>query len=264
MLVVAYGVAFAGVWKSVVEGLLLGDCPVLRQGSFVRWRVGRHFDPRFADVLASIHKPLIVLRLIASMAISVGIFPRVSAAVLALAMFPELYWRFRYNQVFVILCAALVAMSSCHGDFVSGLRCDGPADGPGLASVLVKVLMLDLYLASAWLKFRSADFRSGLVLRSLMAGLSDVRGSLPRWEYPAWVPRFYLAGANRFGLSRWDVPISWAVALCELILPCLLVTLGPTIGVLMFGVLFYGMLLMLAPLRLIAFQVLTLACFFVF
>jgi hypothetical protein len=184
--VVRIGAGLAVSIKAAVS-IGRGGWSRLEPGRLGRFRLERDRGPVVAGRLAAVHRPLLVLTLLAGVALALGLQPKPACLVVAAGLLHELSYDYRFNTLFLLMLDGCLVAAGALGH---GLR---PVHQLSSANTwsqfLIMLLAVDLYLASAFAKARSVQFRSGRLLAQLVHVAILIRPRLPRWEYsfPAWL-----------------------------------------------------------------------------
>lgn len=241
------------IWKACA-GLLLRDIQAVRSGSFAYWKLEQGFSPGFGRVVEWLQpRAYAVMAGCGVMLFLTNVSYIVAFAALMglLCCMVEMFWRFRYNQMFLVLCCLCI---------VSILWPWGASYGLAVAEKATAFLLVSLYWGSAISKMQSRGFRSGASLRLMARGCIYAEERARMGQHPRRV--YSMLGVVCRG--AWSARfMAWSIVALEGALPILL--FGPTEGIRSFGVtLGVGMhvvLLFLNPSRLAPFQVLCVACY---
>lgn len=236
MALCAFRVLFAtAVLVKFVADHRTGGWDALRPGRFVRYR-HELVHPRLTPSPRTYHL-LYVAKFVAAGCLLGGVFPNAAALVLALWLFYELTFDHE-NHTTLLACFALVlATSSNIGDCLTWRTAlaaiiEGPEPvltrelgetGDPFPQLLIVVLVTQMYLATAWRKIRSADFRSGRLLHRVAEHLTLITPELP-WRqswFPRWFVRRYAIGDHDVLSARWR-PAAVATISLEVVVPVLL------------------------------------------
>ena len=248
----------AAVLSKTLISICCGDWNRLVEGSFGRFAMAERHGARRACLVAQTHKYALVLRCVLSIFLLMGVMPSACCLGLALLLYLELIWEYRFNTVYLMLC--LVATAS--GQHLSGWAPVGSTNSNTFSQFILVLLSIDLYWNSAWCKLRSEQFTSGLLLRQVFVGAQTLRGRMPRWEY--WHPRVIARLASKDSLSGGWKSISYGAIALEVSIPVGLAFKPTWLAALIVGVLMHACFLMLLPLRLFPFQIAALGSYWLY
>ncbi|MFE6868824.1 MauE/DoxX family redox-associated membrane protein [Kitasatospora sp. NPDC057692] len=190
----------------------------LDPGTYSRYLLIRGFGPRTGALVCRYYRPVLVVRLLSSLALTVGLAPNLAAAAVALGLVFELSYLNRFNTIYLaLLCAALC----CAGNLGAGIPNNGHdmSNKNTWAQFLIVLVTTNMYWNSAWIKARSEHFRSGLLLAQWVQTGARVRERLPYREF--YYPRFIVQRIGNTGpasLQFWRT-VAWAVIALEFIVP---------------------------------------------
>lgn len=213
-LVLALGVA--GALKSV-SALCFGEWNALERNSFTHWKLGRRYGLAIAWIVGVTHKPALICRGIAGVALVIGVLPGVMSLVLCISLLGELAWRFRYNHVLCVLCSVIVFAALSLAPLVEGEHY--VCGWPGASRWVVVIMLFSLYWSSCLEKIRSDSFASGWTLRAIVIDRAIGRRPGMPWEYPSLLSR--VATRVRAASDRWFRVVALTVILMEFSLPVL-------------------------------------------
>ncbi|HEY7224674.1 MAG TPA: hypothetical protein VH561_13945 [Micromonosporaceae bacterium] len=248
-----------GCFVKTGVSVFCGDWGRVDQRAFGYYSVLRRHGHVRAELIRLTHKPLLVIRLIASAALMAGVGSRIACCVLGLGLFAELYWEYRFNTIYLMCCLLAILPAE---------RLDGYSDrvvssqGNTWAQALVVLVTIDLYWNSAWCKIRSAQFRSGMLLAQVFNGAASLRHLMPRWEFwhPAWLGRMARAPG---AAGVWQT-LSIGVIGAEVLLPIGLLFPEQWAMTAVVGLVLHVGFVILLPLRLIPFQIVTISTYLLF
>ncbi|WP_435058537.1 hypothetical protein [Streptomyces sp. bgisy060] len=150
----------------------------LAPGSLSFHLAEQRFGPRRARLLASVYRPVLLIRTAAALALALGTVPRLALlVVLAGAAMELLYLRSPNAVRYTLLTGTALLLA---GDLGHGLAVEhGASTANTWAQCLLVLITTDIYWNSAWQKLRSPQFRSGLYLAQWVHTYSQVRDRLP-------------------------------------------------------------------------------------
>jgi len=248
-----FRVALGGalLWKFTLDTWQAGGRR-LAPGGFARRYLDAHH--RRLVPLVPVLRVLAVARFPGALAVVTGHGTWIGLAVCSGWLAGELAYDFRYHTVYLALCCLFLLPAG------AGL------DDPGWSMVMITLLTAQMYLNSAYLKLRSRQFRSGLVLSQFFAFSADVDDLLPWPEFLGPTRLRRRLGAPGL-LPRWHA-LSSVVIVLEAALPGALVLSGrsaPVAAVVLgvAAVMHLGFTALL-PLRLVPFTTVTLAALLLF
>lgn len=246
-----------GLLIKTAGSIVWGDWALFSSNTFVRWQMVERFGAGATELYARLHRPFLLARLAAAIAIISGQSIRFAAAVSAIGLALELAWQFRHNTVFAFACSAAVGFAPP----VSSPFTGSGTSQSGLTLTLIAIVTVTMYVNSAWLKFTTKGFRSGSVLRTALIGLVTLGPQMARWEF--WVPNRKLADWL-LSCPDWTWRCSaLAVVVVELVLPALLV-MGLVVPALVLGSVVHFCFFLLLPVRVGHYQLMTLASYLAF
>ena len=243
---VALGLAL--LWKFTLDAWQAG-AQRLAPGGFAF----RHLEAHHRRLvrLIPVLRILLVARFPGALAVVTGQGTWIGLAVCAGWLTCELAYDFRYHTVYLTLCCLFLLPAGA---------------SPGWSVVMIVLLTGQMYLNSAYLKLRSPQFRSGLVLSQFFSFSADVDDLLPWPEFLGPTRLRRRLGAPE--LLPWWRGLSSVVIVLEAALPGALVLAGRSAPV---AVVVLGAALMmhmgftaLLPLRLVPFTTVTLAALLLF
>ncbi|WP_280688662.1 MULTISPECIES: hypothetical protein [unclassified Kitasatospora] len=241
--------------------LFLGDWNRLRAGSFGRFRLERRWGIDRARLLSSVHQPLVVARLAASVLLLFGIQSRAAIVVLLLGFAQELCYEYRFNTIYLVTCLCFLLPAQNLGTTLA--PSDGVSTGNAWSQFLIVLLTVDVYWNSAYQKLRSPQFMSGLSLVQQAYIAATVRPRIVGWEY--WHPPTGATAAMAAGAvpRRWRVLAVLVVAL-EILLPVGLLVPPLRPFAVVAGVALHLGFMSILPLRLAPFTLASLASYLLF
>jgi hypothetical protein len=262
-----------GAWFTVAIGVAClwkfgwdfasGGWRRMRPGSYLRHAFARQkvVPPR----LAGLYRPVLTIRTVAALVLVLGPTPRLAALVIAGALWFELGYEFRYHTIYLAIgCAIVATMGDLPTSPLLGLvNLDRTrAAGNTWAIVLVTLTSVQIYLASAYRKIRSPQFRSGRRLYAFFWGATAALDKRP--EPQLFVPEFIRRGHrepyNPVWLRRWRVGSVVVIGL-ELGLPIALLMPGLWAVAALVGLLMHAGFLLLKPFRLVPFAIASVAAY---
>lgn len=250
----------AVVWKALAS-IFYGEWGRLDRGRLDHHLLQRSKGIHAATAFRLCYKPQLVLRALAGTAMACGYVPKAAAGVVILCLMYELAFEYRFNTLYLSMCAAALLVA---GDLGEGLRfSDRESAQNTWAQVIIVLVTWHLYWNSAWLKSQSGQFASGLYLAQVIRGAGLVRKQLPLWEYRH--PRFLRRMADDFKshATLWK-GLSWGTIAVELCLPPLLIfgaTRPYAIGL---GVMMHVCFTALLPVRLVPFAATSVGSYILF
>jgi len=98
-----------------------------------------------------------------------------------MGLYHELLYEYRFNTIHMLLCLLFLLPAGALGH---GFQLSAESSNKNTWSqFLIVLLTVDVYLNSAWHKVRSKHFISGVYLRQLTLAASELKSSMPLWEY---------------------------------------------------------------------------------
>ncbi|MFJ3203322.1 hypothetical protein [Streptomyces sp. NPDC086989] len=207
---------FACVVKFLGE-LVQGMWNFLAVGTYSRHELGQRRGPDAVALIAALHHPVTVLRLTAALALTLGPWPHAAAAAVTLGLAFELTYLYRFNTVYLMLCAACLMFAGAPGRGLSVTYAQSSANT--FAQFLIVLITSQMYVNSAWIKARSPHFRSGLRVAQWIEAGAAVRPLLPRREYFYPAPLVRLLGSGSPRALRIGRPLAVLVIAIEALLP---------------------------------------------
>jgi uncharacterized membrane protein YphA (DoxX/SURF4 family) len=259
-------IAIAVLWKVGYE-LHRGSWHWLNRGTFLR----REFDSRFPRLLGwtRLHRPLIVLKLAASLLLLTGIASHAAAAVLGVAMLADELIEPNYHVVYIASCCLGLALCGGLGevysvrDQFSGAAQEEQHFAFGLT--LIVIVTISMYWGTAYRKIRTPLFTSGTVLRQFTGFQARSANSFPHREtwYPKLYVRHFSGPAGGAAAARWK-PLALMTIGLEILLPFGLLwevtwPLAATLGLAM-----HLAFTFLFPVRLVPFSLATVGAYLLF
>jgi hypothetical protein len=175
------------------ENFLHGGWSMVRPGSYNAHRVERMVSPALREVVIKAYQPVLALRLVASVGLILGVVPQLMAAIVAAGLAFELLWLFRYNTVYLALCCTALVFAGHLSGFATTTTV---SSANTWSQFLIVLITIDMYWDSAWLKARSEQFRSGLVLAQWVDMAGRVRARIPFGEF--WYPDVFIRVLGRY------------------------------------------------------------------
>jgi hypothetical protein len=253
-------IAIAALWKAAVA-VGYGNWNIFQDGSFARWQLARKYGLRWTRILTGLHKPALIGRLTGSMLLVAGHLPKFAICVIVVGHLHELLYQWHFHTIYMTACLGALLFA---GDLGRGLATSDNHDTTNtFAQFLVVIITIDMYLNSAWLKFRSRQFRGGLYLAQLAWVSAQVRRQQPRWDY--WHPAKFAnhrSAAGAPGLT-WAA-MAGAVIVMELVLPIGLLVPGLSVAFMALGVGMHVLFTAISPIRLLPFTITAVASYGLF
>ncbi|MFB7983951.1 hypothetical protein [Streptomyces vinaceus] len=224
----------------------------------------RRFGPTRTRLLASAYRPMLMIRTAAALALAAGLAPRFSLLlVLAGAAMEMLYLKSPNSIHYTLLTGAGLLAA---GDLGHGLHiAHAPSTANTWAQCLLVLITTDIYWNSAWQKFRSPQFRTGLYLAQWIHIYTQVKDQLPyRHEHaiPGFVRR-HLGNLTRRDIRIWRL-LATTVITAEIALPAALLVPRTTPYAAAAGIAMHIAFTCLKPRQLITFSGLTTGTYFAF
>ncbi|MGI5159043.1 hypothetical protein [Microbispora sp. CA-102843] len=224
--------------------------------------VKRHGEDR-ARIIARLYKPVVMLRIPAAASLMLGLYPKIAALLVLLALAYELLYNYRSNTTYLGLAVAplLIAGSLGHGLDISMTAI---SSSNTWAQWLIVLITIDMYWNSAWIKARTPQFTSGLGLSQYLQVCASVKDSLPAKEY--YFPKcvYTLIGDGSARAQRiWSVASHLTLA-AEIALPVglLVPVLTPTAFAV--GIVLHTAFVFLSPRNIVGFSVGTVGSYVLF
>jgi len=252
----------ACLWKFGWD-FVSGGWQRMRPGSYLRYSFARQsvVPPR----LASLYRPVLVVRTIATLVLLLGPVPRLAALVIAAALWFELGYEFRYHTIYMAVgCVIVATMGDLPASPLPALVDPDPTPTSGntWGIFLVTLTSIQLYVASAYRKIRSPQFYSGRRLYAFYWGATAAVDKRP--EPQLLVPRFLRDGHREpyhpVWLRRWRVASVLVIAL-EFGLPVALLVPALWLPAAAVGVAMHVGFLLLKPFRLVPFAIASVAAY---
>ncbi|MFD1275697.1 hypothetical protein [Streptomyces kaempferi] len=214
-----------------------------------------------ADLISSTYRPVMAIRLLASVAVICGIAPKLCAVLVLAGLFCELIYEYRYNTTYMALMVACLLPA---GNIGTGFTFSDEASSANTwAQFLAVLITLDLYWNGVWLKIRSPQFMSGLLLAQFVHGAEKVKDRLPYREF--FYPRLLLKimDDGPAGVKKWRLAAQMTIFL-EVVIPIALFVPQARPWAIAIGVLVHLAFALLKPRGIIGFSIATLASYILF
>jgi hypothetical protein len=214
-----------------------------------------------ADLISATYRPVIAIRLLASIAVTCGISPRISALLVLGGLFYELIYEYRYNTIYIALMVACLLPA---GNLGNGFTIsDQISSANTWAQFLAVLITIDLYWNGVWLKVRSPQFMSGLLLAQFVHGAEEVKDRLPYREF--FYPRALLKALDDSpaGIRKWRLSAQ-ATIILELAIPIALFVPQVRPWAISIGIILHTAFALLKPRGIIGFSIATLASYILF
>lgn len=203
------------LWKALTSAFL-GDWNRFRGDSFDVFLLSSRIPTPLVALIRRVHKPSIAFRAMAGVAIGVGWHTRIAIVVAVASLIVEVVYEYRFHNLFISL--SLLALLPA-GSLGSGAQISHAiSDRNTFSATLLIILTCDLYLNGAWIKWRSAQFRSGASLQQMLYVSRVLRPLLkhPEYWHPRWLESYF---AHSPGLAKM---MATGVLVIECLLPVLL------------------------------------------
>ncbi|MGW1373006.1 hypothetical protein ACWD6P_01840 [Streptomyces sp. NPDC002446] len=242
--------------------LTQGTWNFLAHGSYSRFELRKLRGADAELLVCALYRPVVIARLVAALMLTAGVLPRVAAVLVALGLAFELSYLYRFNTIYLMLTVACLVFAGAPGNgfALSYARTDANT----WSQFLIVLITLDMYWNSAWIKVRSAQFRSGLRMAQWLESGAALGPRLPRREYhyPAFLVR-HLGNSSPAALRTWR-PVSLFVIFLEVAIPVALLfpptrPYGIAAGIIM-HLCFWGLL----PVTLVGFSLGSVASYVLF
>ncbi|MFI9387148.1 hypothetical protein [Kutzneria sp. NPDC052558] len=263
-------------WRLQLFRVLLGAACLLKftvaltHGGLSRLNpgtLGRHelvvkYGARDGEWLARVYQPVLFLRLLAGVALLLGLWPKLAVCVVVLGLLHERTYAPRFNSIYLMLLALCLLPAGALGTMFDFSTRTSSANT--WAQFLIVVITIDLYWNSAWQKIRSRQFTSGLLLAQFVHFIGRVEHRLTHREffYPP-VMRRLLGGLDDAAVRRWRV-MSLAVIGLEVVLPFGLLIPATHLAALVVGIAMHLSFSFLMPRQLMGFSVATVSSYVLF
>ncbi|MFF3372051.1 hypothetical protein ACFYXF_03730 [Streptomyces sp. NPDC002680] len=233
----------------------------LERGGYTHYVLQRRMDKEQADLISATYRPVIIIRLFASITLACGILPRVSAPLVLGGLFYELIYEYRYNTIYTALMVASLLPA---GNLGSGLTISHQTSSANTwAQFLAVLITLDLYWNGVWLKVRSPHFMSGLLLAQFVHGAEEVKGLLPYREFFYPRPLLKVLNDSPTGLQKWKLAAQ-ATIMLEVAIPIALFVPQARPWAIAIGIALHMAFALLKPRGIIGFSIATLASYILF
>jgi hypothetical protein len=240
-----------------------------RHGGWRRFEAGTY--PRFQLVrrkgalgegVARFHKTLLVVRCAPALGIALGVVTKACLLLLIAALALELVYDPRKHPVYFIVNAACLLVAGEPGTLPEFDA--GSSSANTWAQWLIMITTFHLYWNSAWLKWRSPQFRSGRTLAQLTHVAAVVADRTRHREYclPGWAWKPF-AGGTPVDVRRWHVIAQLTIAL-EVLLPVGLVVGRSHLVFFALGLGMHAVFTLLKPRALVPFSMVTVASYLAF
>lgn len=243
--------ATGGGWQRFDEGKI--------SYFLMRRRRGEVWTARFA----SFYKPLLVARIVAAAALAVGLYSPVSAVLVACGLAFEMMFIPRFLTFFMLLVSLILACAGDLGGFLSIDR-DRVGQENSWAQAMIILLAVDLYVNTAWLKLRSAQFRSGRVISQWMTTAQAIRPRLAGWNfyYPKPVQNILCHGdGSPKPAAAWAARVT---ILVEFLIPVGLLYPPTMLFACAVGILSHFFFMLMLPRHLVTYSICTVSTYFAF
>ena len=212
---------------------------------------------------ARIYKPVLVARLVAPIALTVGILPHLSVLLVIAGLAFELIYVSSPNSIrYAILMAACLLVAGSLGSGLTARHHESTAND--WAQCLAVLITTDVYWNSAWHKSRSHQFRSGRFLAQWVYVYTRTRHQLRYREH--YVPGFvrnHLGTPSPRNLAVWRVISASAIGL-EILLPVALIVPQTRMYAIVAGIGMHLCFTCLKPRQLITFTSLAVGSYLLF
>ncbi|MEU9167740.1 hypothetical protein AB0D34_08090 [Streptomyces sp. NPDC048420] len=224
----------------------------------------QRFGPSRGRLLASVYRPLLILRTAAALVLAAGLAPRLSLLlVLAGAAMELLYLKSPSAVRFTLLTGACLLAA---GDLGHGLTIDHhPSTANTWAQALLVLVTTDLYWNSAVQKWRSRQFRSGLFLAQWMHAYNQLKDRVPyrrQHAIPGFVHR-RTGNLTTRDIRLWRL-VAVTVITAEIVLPVLLLVPATMPYAIVAGLGMHAAFTCLKPRQLLTFSGLTVGSYIAF
>ncbi|MER6367419.1 hypothetical protein ABT255_03400 [Streptomyces mirabilis] len=224
----------------------------------------QRFGAGRARLLASVYRPVLIVRTVAALALAAGLVPRLSLLLVLAGAAMELLYLKSPNAVrYTLLTGACLLLA---GDLGHGLRIEhGPSTANTWAQCLLVLVTTDIYWNSAWQKLKSPQFRTGLYLAQWVHVLTQVREQLPyrrQFAVPGFVRR-HMGNLTDRDVRLWRL-IAAAAIVAEIMLPPALLFSATMPYAVAAGLGMHAAFTCLKPRQLVTFSGLTVGSYFAF
>ncbi|WP_329027130.1 hypothetical protein [Streptomyces sp. NBC_00690] len=224
----------------------------------------QRLGPARARLLTTCYRPALIIRTAAALALTVGPAPRPALLLTLAGAAMELLYLKSPNAVrYTLLTGTCLLLA---GDLGHGLHIEqGHSTANTWAQCLLVLVTTDIYWNSAWQKFRSPQFRSGLYLAQWVHVYTQIRNQLPyRRQYALPSPiRRHGGNLTHRDIQIWRVVAATVIAAEIALPPALLIPQTMPYAVIA-GIGMHAAFTCLKPRQLITFSGLTLGTYFAF
>jgi hypothetical protein len=259
-------IAVAALWKVGYEAHR-GSWHWLDRGTFLR----HEFDLRFPRLRGWtwLHRPLIVVKLVAALMVLTGIASYPAVIVLGLAMAADQFIEPNYHVVYIVSCCFGLALCGGLGDVYSvwdGFSGAAWAEQHFAFGVtLIVIVTVSMYWGTAYRKIRTPLFTSGTLLRQFTGAQARSAWVFPHREtwYPSVYVRYFSGPAAGGAAARWK-PLSLMTIGLEFLLPFGLLWEATWPVAAALGVVMHLSFTFLFPVRLVPFSLATVGSYLLF
>lgn len=249
----------ACVYKFLID-LIQGGFSRLRDDSFAAMTLATGKWKRLAKVITTLYFPMIICRLVASVALTVGFKPYISLAIVSAGLLYELTYHYRHHTIYIAAMCILLLFGKNIGDGLVPQHTLSSSNT--FAQWAIVLVTTQMYWKTALVKARSNQFWSGMLIPQYARVVVESNNRMLYREHfvPNAVRKFFLrpqpAGPWRL-LHR-------AVIIAEVLLP--LALLIPTVFpvALCIGIVMHLGFTALMPVRLPPFTITTLGALWLF
>ncbi|MFE3163357.1 hypothetical protein [Streptomyces sp. NPDC059224] len=224
----------------------------------------QRFGARLGRLLASVYRPVLVVRTAAAAALATGLVPPVALVLVVAGIAMELLYLKSPSAVRYSVLTGMCLLAA--GDLGHGLHIDHhPSPANTWAQLLLVLVTTDLYWNSAYQKYRSTQFRTGLFLAQWMHSHAQLKDRLPYRREHA-IPGFMVrltGGLTPRDIGLWRL-VAVTVIAAEVALPVALLIPQSTPYAIAAGIGMHAAFTSLKPRQLITFSGLSTAAYAAF
>ncbi|MEU9382410.1 hypothetical protein AB0D38_16110 [Streptomyces sp. NPDC048279] len=233
----------------------------LERGGYTHYALKHRMGEEQADLISTTYRPVVAIRLLASVAVICGVEPKISALLVLCGLFYELIYEYRYNTIYMALMVACLLPA---GNLGTGFSfSDRISSTNTWAQFLAVLITLDLYWNGVWLKVRSPHFMSGLLLAQYVHGAEEVKDRLPYREFFYPRPALKALDDSPAGIKKWRLAAQATIVL-EAVIPIALFLPQARPWAISIGLLLHTGFALLKPRGIIGFSIATLASYILF
>ncbi|WP_328335892.1 MULTISPECIES: hypothetical protein [unclassified Streptomyces] len=224
----------------------------------------QRFGPARATLLASIYRPVLIVRTAAAITLAAGLTPRLSLLLVLAGIAMELLYLKSPNAVRYTLLTGGSLLAG--GDLGHGFAIEHtPSTTNTWPLCLLVLITTNIYWGSAWQKIHSPQFRSGLYLAQWIHTYTQIKDQLPyrrQHAIPGFVQR-HIGNLTARDIRLWRL-VAAATITAETLLPPALLIPQTTPYAVAAGIAMHAAFSCLKPRQLITFSGITVGTYLAF